>query len=217
MKAVIFDMDGVISDTQKLHSRVESELLAQFGVTLTPQQITEKYSGVRTKDFFQELLFGQGHVFDIDELMDRKWQRMKGLASGQVDAIDGSRELIKTLYDNGLPLAVASASNLNYVQSVLDKLNVTKYFKSIISGDMVTNGKPDPEIFLLASNKLEIVPEECLVIEDGISGMEAARKANMFCIGLVPNLNKNYPTNNKVLSLREITIDYLRDITKNAT
>ena len=72
IKAVIFDMDGVISDTQKLHAKVESELLSRFNVNFTPEEITFKYAGVKTKEFFNDLLSKEGKEFDLDQLMKEK-------------------------------------------------------------------------------------------------------------------------------------------------
>lgn len=212
INGIIFDMDGVISDTQKLHSKVECELLKRYGVDITPEEITKKYSGVRTKDFFSALLNQQDKKYDLDKLMEQKWIKMKELSAESVDAIPGAVEVIKMLHKIKLPLAVASSSNLNYVQSVLDTLGVTNYFTAIIGGDMVRKGKPDPEIFLLAASKIKIQPEQCLVIEDGISGMEAARAGNMKCIGLIQNKELGYPTPNLIFSLSEITLDYLKQI-----
>ena len=116
------------------------------------------------------------------------------------------------MYSQGYPLAVASASNLTYVQSVLITLGVKNNFRYIVSGDMVSRGKPDPESFLLAASKIKVKPKNCLVIEDGLSGMEAAKRGGMYCIGLVPRKDQKYPTNNQVLSLSEITSKYLKEI-----
>jgi HAD superfamily hydrolase (TIGR01509 family) len=212
IKGIIFDMDGVISDTQKLHSKVEVELLSRYGIKITPSEITAKYSGVRTKDFFDDLLKEQNQEYDLDLLMDEKWSQMKKYASESVHAIDGSIDLIRKLHDANYPLAVASASNLDYVRTVLTTLDVIDHFSYIVSGDMVSKGKPNPESFLLASSKIEIPPEYCLVIEDGVSGMQAAKAGGMKCIGLVQNLEKMYPTNNLVTSLFEITQDYINQI-----
>lgn len=209
IQGIIFDMDGVISDTQKLHSLVECELLNRHGIGITPEEITRKYAGVRTKEFFDALLSQCGQEYDLEELAKEKWIKMEELAAESVDEIPGSVELIKMFYQNRLPLAVASASNLKYVQSVLGTLKVADYFNSLISGDMVSKGKPDPEIFLLAASKINVSPENCLVIEDGVSGMIAAKSANMKCVGLVQNKEKEYPTRNLVASLSEITFDYL--------
>lgn len=210
--AVIFDMDGVISDTQKLHAAVESKLLARFGIDLSPEEISRRYAGVKTKEFFSQLLEEKKINFAIDQLLDEKWNEMETLARDKVDAIPGSIALIKILNDEGFPLAVASASNLRYVEAVLKSLNVFGYFNAVVSGDMVRNGKPDPESFLLAARKLLTPPEQCLVIEDGVSGMEAARRADMYCVGLVEDSTKEYPTSNLVKGIEEITIGYIRGL-----
>ena len=205
-------MDGVISDTQKLHSKVESELLSRFGINITPEEITRRFSGVRSREFFNDLLSKQNRKYDISALMTEKWDKMEKLASESVDAIPSSINLIKMFYEMKLPLAIASSSNLKYIRSVLSKLGVINYFSTIASGDMVSKGKPDPEIFLLAASKINIPAEKCLVIEDGASGMEAARRGNMKCIGLVNDKNGNYPTKNLVTSLSEVTPSYLSQI-----
>jgi len=210
IEAIIFDMDGVISDTQKLHSKIESMLLKRYGIEITPEQITRKYSGVRTQDFFEKLLEQQEQEYNLEKLMQEKWTRMRNLASISVDPISGSSNLIKTLKENRYKLAVASASNSDYVQAVLKTLKIQNYFNCVVTGDMVSCGKPDPESFLLAASKINTKPENCLVIEDGISGMTAAKRANMKCIGLVENKKGEYPTDYLVTSLSEITPKYIR-------
>lgn len=212
IKGIIFDMDGVISDTQKLHSQVETELLSRYGIKITPAEITAKYAGVRTREFFDDLLKKQKREYDLDLLMEEKWSQMAKFASESVDAIEGSVDLIKRLSMANYPLAVASASNLNYVRTVLKTLGVMDNFTYIVSGDMVSKGKPNPESFLLASSKIGVPPEYCLVIEDGVSGMQAAKAGGMKCIGLVKNIDKTYPTKNLVTSLSEITQDYINQI-----
>ena len=212
IEGIIFDMDGVISDTQKLHSRVETDLLRRYGINITPEEITQKYSGVRTKEFFDELLKKQKKEYNLDSLMDEKWKLMEKFALHSVDAIEGSVDLIKRLNIEGYPLAVASASNLNYVLSVLNTLKLKEYFTYVVSGDMVSKGKPNPESFLLAASKINIKPNLCLVIEDGVSGMIAAKDAGMYCIGLVQNKAKIFPTSNLVTSLHQITPKYLEEL-----
>lgn len=209
IKGIIFDMDGVISDTQKLHSKVESELLNRYDIKITPSEITEKYSGVRTREFFDDLLRDQGQEYNLDLLMEEKWSHMEKFASKSVDAIEGAIDLIRRLHNKNYPLAVASASNLNYVRTVLRTLGVIDLFSCIVSGDMVSKGKPDPESFLLASAKMGASPEYCLVIEDGVSGMQAAKTAGMKCIGLVKSTNKTYPTKNLVTKLSEVSHSYI--------
>ncbi|MCR4285055.1 MAG: HAD family phosphatase [archaeon] len=210
IKGVIFDMDGVISDTQKLHAKIESEIFSRFEINLSPEEITKKYAGVKIKEFFQEVL--KNKEYNLDELIKEKREKMIELASISVDPIPGSPELIKTLSENNIQLAVASASHINYVKIVLEKLNLTKYFKVIIGGNLVKRGKPHPESFLLAAKNLNLSPKDCLVIEDGISGMKAAKRAKMKCIGLVQSKKEKYPTRNLVSSLKEINIKYLQNL-----
>jgi HAD superfamily hydrolase (TIGR01509 family) len=144
--------------------------------------------------------------------MKEKWSQMEKFASKSVDAIEGSIDLIRRLHGANYPLAVASASNLNYVRTVLITLGVIDHFSYIVSGDMVAKGKPNPESFLLASSKIGISPKYCLVIEDGVSGMQAAKAGGMKCVGLVKDVDKIYPTNNLVTALSEITQDYMNQI-----
>ncbi len=212
IKGIIFDMDGVISDTQKLHSQVESELLASYGIKLSPAEITAKYSGVRTRDFFADLLARQEQKYDLDKLMLEKWKRMASLANENITAVAGSVDLIKRLFEEGFYLAVASASDLDYINKVLQRLFIASYFTSVVSSEMVKKGKPAPDIFLLAAEQIKIPPAQCLVIEDGFSGMRAAVAAGMKCIGLVMDKNKDYPTKNLVTSLNDITLTYIRNL-----
>lgn len=212
IKGIIFDMDGVISDTQKIHSSVESILLSKYGVNISPEEITKKYSGVRTKDFFAELLKKQIQAYDLDLLMEEKWKQMEYQASLSVQAISGAKELIEYLKVENYKLAVASASKLDYVKQVLKTLGLSDFFSALVGGDLVKKGKPDPESFLLAASMLNIDPQDCLVIEDGMSGMEAAESAGMQCIGLVADIDKNYPTKNLVTSLLQVTPVYIENM-----
>lgn len=212
IKAAIFDLDGTISDTQKLHAMVESEILARYGVVMSPEEITLKYAGMSTRKVFDDLLKDTGLSYDCDEIMNEKRSRMLEIAEKSVDPIDGSIELIKKLHSEGFKLAVASASHVNYVEKVVKSLGVHHLFDFLVGGDMVTNGKPDPESFLLASSVIGIDPEHCVVFEDGISGMIAADKAGMKCIGIITGEASVYPTENIVKSWREVDIEYLNKL-----
>jgi len=208
ISAVIFDMDGVISDTEKIHAQTESHLLKKYGVVISPEEITRRYAGIKFDRMLTEITDNHLNRHEIDKIVREKWKLMES-CNQMIKPIEGSTELIKEFYDSGLRMAVASSSNYSYVVSIINKLGLEKYFLSLIGGDMVTNGKPDPEIFILAAEKMKVNPENCLVIEDGISGMKAAKSANMQCIGLVEHREDEYPTKNLVLSLNEISFSYL--------
>lgn len=211
-KAVIFDMDGVISDTQKHHSIVESDILSKYGVTITPEEITRRYAGTRSKDMFKELLANEGKSIDCVETMYQEKTRMMQ-SIGAIEPIPGSIELITGLYQAGFPLAVGSASKTSFIDHVLSSLNIKQYFTAVVSGETLLRSKPDPEIFLVAARKIDTKPEDCVVIEDSYQGMTAAKRGNMMCIGLVSKIDYDlFPTKNQVLSLKDVSVDYIRNL-----
>ncbi len=210
MNAVIFDMDGVISDTQKLHAQVEAELLGRYNIKLTPNEITQQYAGVKTEQYFAELL--KSTNANIPELMKEKWGSMEALARKEVEPIPGAIELIQRLDHEKIPLAVASASTLTFISIVLEKLQIRHHFKAITSAEEVKIGKPDPAIFLLAAQRIKMKPTECVVIEDGRNGMIAAKRAGMQCIGLVTNKKENYPADVLVQSLTEVNPERIKNL-----
>jgi len=204
-KAIIWDMDGVISDTQRLHALVESELLARYGIDINPKDMTAKYAGRRTEEVFSELLKEKGAVnYNIDELMREKWERATALLD-ELEPIPGVINLIKEASTQRIPQSVASASGKKYVNAVLTKLGLISYFEAIITGDDISKGKPDPEIFLKAASAMSVKPNDCVVVEDGRSGMTGAKKAGMLCIGLVYD-KADYPADILVNSLTKLKL-----------
>lgn len=204
-KAIIFYMDGVISDTQYSQAKIESNILARYGCVISPEEMTKKYAGVRAEIFFSELLAGKD--VDIDAILREKVELAIKDAKAQVPEIPGAISLINKAKEAGLKIAVASGSTLEYVNVVLKKLNVFDKFDAVVSSEEVKNGKPEPDVFLLAAKRIGVTPENCIVIEDGISGMIAAKKAGMLSIGLVKDRNDNsYPADIRVESLKEINL-----------
>jgi len=212
IKAIIFDMDGVISDTQGIHAKIESKILSMNGIKISPEYITKHFAGIKTEVFLKEILKTKNVKADLNYLLKYKWREMRRQVKN-IKEIEGAKNLIKYFYKRDYILAVASSSNKKFIKSVLKKLKILKYFKVIISSDEVKNSKPNPEIFLLVSKKLLIQPNNCLVIEDGIAGMKAAKKAKMKCIGLIDNKNHSkYPTNLLVKKLKQINPNFIKKI-----
>lgn len=209
-------MDGVVSDTQKLHAQVESEILARFGIKITPEEITRRFAGVKDTEFWNELLGGNNKNYSLEGVIREKWEKMNALQSDLIVEIPGASKLIPRLQEDGFRMAIASASRQAYVKKVIGALGFEQYFEHLIGGDMVSKGKPDPESFLLAASKLKVAPQSCLVIEDGISGMHAAKAAGMSCIGLVGDTHREYPTEFLVRDLDEITSEYIDNISRQA-
>jgi beta-phosphoglucomutase family hydrolase len=209
IKAMIFDMDGVISDTQGIHAKTESELLKSYGIAMHADEITRRYAGVGDEEMFREIFSrAQKEIPEIKRLVETKWRIMDELVRGNVKEIPGTREFIERLENLGLPLAVGSASRLAFMELVLAELGLRNRFCVIASAEEVEKGKPEPDLFLLVANRLSVEPENCVVIEDAVSGMIAAKRAKMQCIGLVRDQNEqNYPADLIVTDLRKVPIN----------
>ena len=209
MKVFIFDMDGVISDTQNLQANNEEKLLNKYGIQLSADEITEKYAGVSDEEFFPKVFSDFGKQVDLEKVTEEKWEMIFSEAKGTIKEISGSVDFIKILYNNDYRLAVASASIKPFIKLVLNELGKEEYFLVKVRGTEVSNGKPAPDIFLEAARQLQVSPEDCIVIEDGVNGMRAAKNAGMKCIGLVNDKRKDYPADYIVSSFAEIDITNL--------
>ncbi|MCD6414743.1 MAG: HAD family phosphatase [Candidatus Diapherotrites archaeon] len=193
LRAVIFDMDGVISDTQKFHETVEMTLLRKHGIDVTHEEI-ESYTGVSDKEFFEGLFRKYCvHLDDIDAIIREKWDMMLELARRGIQPIPGALELINKCKNHNLKLGVASASPPEFIKLVLSELGIENLFDAVTSSHEVERGKPEPDVFILTAKRLGVLPRNCVVIEDGINGMLAAKKAGMKCIALAKDTTKSYP------------------------
>jgi len=205
-RAVIFDMDGVISDTHDMIVSSELKQLNAYGLELTADFISDTYAGYSDKDFFADLINRFGINASVEKLIEEKWQNMKEF-SDQIKEIDGATDLIKLLHANGFKMTVGSGSPKNFINLVIEKLNLGNYFEYLISSEEVERGKPHPDVFLKGAELIGFEPNLCTVIEDGKNGMIAAKTCGMRCIGIVKDLNKEYPADKLVKSLRELTLE----------
>ncbi len=201
-------MDGVISDTQKIHATVEANLFREYGINITSDEITKKYAGTPDKVCFAKIFEAHGLNIDVEAALKIKWKRMMLLASGGIDAIPGAIKLINDLKLAGLKLGGASSSPKNFIELVLAKLGIKEKFDAITSTQEVDRGKPNPDIFLLAAKKINIEPIECVVIEDAMSGMIAAKAAGMACVGLISD-DRNYPADLSVTTLENLSVKHI--------
>lgn len=192
LKAVIFDMDGVLVDSELEHLNVETEFLKTLGIELNEGE-HNKYVG--TTSSYKWSCIKKNHDIDkkIEELMllnsDAYYKHIT--SSKVLKAIDGVTELVDKLSENKFKLAVASSSNMDAVEASLKAITLEKYFDAVVSGQYVKLSKPEPDIFLYAANKLGVKPEECLVVEDSHNGVLAANRAGMKCLGYISEHSGN--------------------------
>jgi HAD superfamily hydrolase (TIGR01509 family) len=183
VQAVVFDMDGVLLDSEPLHQRVVNELLAPHGAYVD-DALYRHYLGTTLDDTWADLIqrFGlPGTVADYrgryDAAILEAYRRHAVPAPGAVELVQGLRA-------RGVKLAVASSSRTAWVETALVRLGLASAFDAIVTGDMVTRGKPDPEIYLLAAQRLGLAPQRCLAIEDAPAGVAAARAAGMTVVAV---------------------------------
>lgn len=211
--AVIFDLDGVVADTQTEHAKADHSILNRYGVSPGSTEITRLYAGVPTRTIFSRLLSTIVAPEVIEQLVEEKRADvLRRVQQNGVDAIPGAVKLIRLLFSSSVPLAIGSASNRTFVDLVLTKVGVIQYFDQIVTGDQITKGKPDPETFLVAALRLKVAPRNCIVVEDGLAGMQAAASAGMKCLALVPDTEGDYPTPYRVTSLETVTLDFINNL-----
>ncbi len=182
-KAVLFDMDEVILDSERLHIAAFQATLAVYGHALAENEYKAHFAG-RTDEAGFKLYFDHiGETVDLSMIMGIKAQKYVDLASDRLVPYSGIIDLIRSLKRN-VPLALVTGSLRAEAEIVLETFGVTDCFKLIIAAEDITRSKPDPEGYLKASKSLGIQPAQCVVIEDSPNGVQAALAAQMECIAI---------------------------------
>ncbi|MHC4065237.1 MAG: HAD family hydrolase [Planctomycetota bacterium] len=181
--AMIFDLDGVLIDSAAPHHESWRLLAGELGARVTEEQFLTTF-GRQNRDIIP-LLFGD-HLSDkrVGELSERKEAIYRDLVRGRIQPIAGAVELARGCRRAGLKLAVGSSGHPANIDLALQELGIAECFDVIVHGNEVTRGKPDPQVFLTAAQRLELPPADCAVIEDAPSGVQAALAAGMTAIGL---------------------------------
>ena len=209
MRGVIFDMDGLMIDSEFLHLQAYNYVLEPMGYHLSDED-NQKYVGISDEDVTKDIVERFSLSITPEELNRKKEQAYKTILSENVKAQPGLTELLENLKKSDYKLAVASGSHKEEIDIVLEKLRLSEYYDIIVSADEVQNGKPEPDIFLLTSKRLGIPPEECLVLEDASHGVVAAKKAGMYCYAIPDRWTKNHD-----FSQADLILDNLRDVYKH--
>ena len=208
VQAVIFDMDGLMFDTERVGRDCIIQSAKEFGYIITPE-LHRHFLGRNAKDIEkitkealgQEFPYKEcfAHVFD---LMDQYYEEQG------IPVKEGLEELLIYLKSKNIQVAVASSSTTATIQKLLEKTNLTKYYDFIVGGDQIHHGKPDPEIFLKAVEHFQIQPENALVLEDSKSGILAAHAGNIPVI-CIPDMIEH---SEEITSLTWHTLPSLRDV-----
>jgi len=184
-EAVIFDWDGTLADTRQVIVLAFQQTLREINCTVRNEYI-ERRIGIGAADTFRELLRSAKMQFDeglIRRLVERKSQLEIELTD-QVKLFPGARELLEAVKGE-VKMALASMNNRSVIIHLLKAKDLEKYFNAVLTAESISHSKPNPEIFLKSASKLQALPEKCVVIEDSIFGVKAAKSANMSCVAVV--------------------------------
>jgi len=183
---VIFDMDGVLIDSEPIHQEIEQSMFKQLGLSI-PKGKHDKFLGTSDFDMWSKIKEDYKLPDDVNELIDKKVRLFLNYISNSknIEPIKFVDKLLFELKKENFKLVLASSSNREIINLILLRLKFENVFIKIVSGAELEKSKPDPEIFLVAAELAGSEPENCLVIEDSENGVLAAKRANMKCIGFL--------------------------------
>ena len=206
---VIFDMDGLLTDTECLHCEAYQRALLEAGITLTEAEYAEHW--IRAGLGIQEFIEQKSLTLDPVTLRHRKAEFFTELLDTSLRPMPGAIALVQTLHGHKR-LAVASSAYRSSVEGALQRVHLIGYFEFIATGEDVPRLKPYPDIFLYAARQMEVAPEHCVVLEDAEKGVLAARAAGMKVIAVPTRHTRNndFSTATRVMdSLHEVSLELL--------
>ena len=214
VKAILFDMDGVIVNSEPLHHRAYHMMFAEVGIEVSAARYSS-FTGQATLPICQRLCAEYGLAEKAETLVALKRKHFKDLFENDndFDLIPGVLELIKQYHAKGLVLILASSASMPNINQIFDRFDLDQYFTAKLSGADLKASKPHPEIFIKAAEATGFGPHQCVVIEDSDNGLKAANAAGIFCVAYnsADAKGQNHRLANKVISsFTEIYFDALQ-------
>jgi len=180
--AVLWDMDGVLVDTAELHYQTWKQTLAGYGIPFS-RQLFNEFFGMNNEQTLTGILGRPPETSFLQESSDHKEDIFRKSIHGHIELYPGVRKLLQELQRAGVRQAIASSAPQENIDALVNEFNMASFFQAIVSGCELKS-KPDPATFLLAAERLGVKPQRCVVIEDALHGIEAARRAGMKCIAV---------------------------------
>ncbi len=209
-KALIFDMDGVLIDSEPLWKKAIQLVMKTYGFNFSYEMCNET-KGMRVDEVTLYWKQKLNATFDSSQAAEEIIEEVVSLINKEGKAMEGVKETIKQANQRKIPLALASSSSMKIILTVLEKLNIKSHFQAIHSAENERYGKPHPQVFLSAASSLSVLPENCLVIEDSLNGVIAAKAAKMKVIAIPEQQEVNLPqfsiADKVCQTMKEITLD----------
>jgi beta-phosphoglucomutase family hydrolase len=206
LEAVIWDMDGVLADTASHHFRAWHEIFARRGIKFTEADFKRGF-GIRNDAIIKNILGKAITRDEIETIAKEKEAIFRRLIGKRIKPLPGAIELVRELHKRGIKMAIASSTVMANIHLIIGSLGIEKYFQAFITGHDVTEGKPSPQVFLLAAKRLGVEPRNCLVVEDAVAGVKAARSAGMHCLAI----SNTHPR--EKLAEADLIVDSLEKVT----
>ena len=187
MEAVIFDLDGLLADTEIISLKVYQELLRDFGIPFTEETYSRDYSGHREEENVQRFLDTYDLPWNFDQTLEKVYELEAQILAKGVNLKKGAKNLLTYLQKESVPIALATSSVESRARMILDSNGILSLFGHLVFAKDVKRSKPYPDIFLKACSDLNVLPENCLVLEDSEAGIEAAYRAGIPVI-CIPDL-----------------------------
>jgi HAD superfamily hydrolase (TIGR01509 family) len=207
-RGALWDMDGVLVDTGEFHYQSWSQILPQYGIPFDRDRFQATF-GMNNAGVIATLSGEKPGQAQVEEIGGRKETLFREIIRGQVQPLPGVLDWLQRLQSWGFRQAMASSAPVANIDALVDELGLRPYFSTIVSGAALPS-KPDPTVFLQAASAIDVSPEQCLVFEDAVAGVGAARRAGMRCIAVT--------TTNPAAALRDadLVVERLDRLTETA-
>lgn len=214
LKAVIFDMDGVLVDSEPWHYEIETILFKRLGLNVS-EELHLKYIGTASDLMYSDLKQRFNISMSLEELL--KWDEEYRIdifkKMENITPSPGIPELLKEIKSANLKTAVATSSVPGIVDIILKKCGIAAYFDTVVTTAMAGKSKPAPDVYLFAADRIGVSPTNCVVFEDSFNGVRAAKRASMYCIAHQPNneiIQNTSEADKLIYSFREINLGLIR-------